>query len=174
MISRQTIVGQKCALLIVGGFRLVLSFMVWFSSFLSIIILKNSSIPSSAFLKKSWPLKPSCYRRNKKKRNELRKKKIDKYFTSKRPSTGLNVKPFFTVSAVSSSWTKKISNSCFQKDRIITSRCFGSCKNTSGNPKRVRRVARAIASLWNNQENEKRKTKQNNKMLCQSFEINQS
>jgi hypothetical protein len=39
------------------------------------------------------------------KKNELRDKKKTKIeiFTSKSPSTGLNVKPFFTVSAVSSS-----------------------------------------------------------------------
>jgi len=39
------------------------------------------------------------------KMNLLTKKK--EIFTSKSPSTGLNVKPFFTVSAVNSSLTKK-------------------------------------------------------------------
>jgi len=40
------------------------------------------------------------------KKQKLTKRKIRRH-TSKSASTGLNVNPFFTVSAVNSSWTKQ-------------------------------------------------------------------
>ena len=105
MRRKFTINGQKCALLIIGGFLFVLSLIVWFSCFFKRIFRKKSKMPSSAVLKKLCSLKPSCWKRRKK-RSMLKKKKNFR-LTSFVPSRGLNVKPCFTVSAVNSSWTKK-------------------------------------------------------------------